>query len=67
MIADTIIIIMVILSPIDSVKQDAKQFKIDMQKLQDVSDKAARKATQKTCTDFKKYCLKRKSEKDEKH
>ena len=52
MIADTIIIIMITLSPVDSVKREPVI--IDMQKLREASDKAAKRTYKVTKEELSK-------------
>lgn len=52
MIADTIIIIMIVLSPADTIKKEP--VKIDMQKLRKASDRAASKAYELTKNNLEK-------------
>lgn len=62
MIADTIIIIMIVLSPADTIKKEP--VKIDMQKLRKASDRAASKAHEVTkeelCKLLNNRCIVRK-------
>lgn len=52
MIADTIIIIMIVLSPVDTVKKEP--IKLDMQKIKEASDRAASKAYEVTKEEYRK-------------
>lgn len=57
MIADTIMIIIITLSPVDSIKKEPA--KIDMQKLREASDKAAKRAYKVTKEELDKLLYNR--------